>query len=70
MAVEASVVNKAGSWYSYESTRIGQGRENSKEYLSSNPELMSEIEKKVLEKFEIGDFKLASDDKDAPSSDD
>lgn len=70
MAVEASVVNKAGSWYSYESTRIGQGRENSKEYLLSNPELMSEIEKKVLEKFEIGDFKLASDDKDAPSSDD
>ncbi len=64
MAVEAGVVNKAGAWYSYESTRIGQGRENSKEYLFSNPELMTEIEKKVLEKFEIGDFKLASNDKD------
>jgi recombination protein RecA len=64
MAVEAGVVNKAGAWYSYESTRIGQGRENSKEYLLSNPELMAVIEKKVLEKFEIGDFKLASNDKD------
>ena len=69
VAVEAGVVNKAGSWYSYESTRIGQGRENSKEYLLSNPELMAEIEKKVLEKFEIGDFKLASDDKDVSSDD-
>ena len=70
MAVEAGVVNKSGSWYSYESTRIGQGRENSKEYLLSNPELMDEIEKKVLAKYEIGDFKLTSDDKDAPLTDD
>ena len=69
MAVEAGVVNKAGAWYSYENTRIGQGRENSKEYLLSNPELMAEIEKKVLEKYEIGDFKLSSDDKDVLSDD-
>ena len=69
MAVEAGVVNKSGSWYSYESTRIGQGRENSKEYLLSNPELMTEIENKVLKKFEIGDFKLTSDDKDISPDD-
>ena len=69
MAVEAGVVNKAGAWYSYDNTRIGQGRENSKDYLLSNPELMNEIEKRVLEKFEIGDIKLASDDKD-PATDD
>jgi len=64
MAVEAGVVNKAGAWYSYENTRIGQGRENSKEYLLSNPELMAEIEKKVLEKYELGDLKVASDTND------
>ena len=64
MAVEAGVVTKAGAWYSYENNRIGQGRENAKEYLMSNPDLMEAIEKKVLEKFEIGDIKLASDDKD------
>lgn len=62
MAVEAGVVNKAGAWYSYEGTRIGQGRENSKEYMLSNPELMYEIERKVREKFELGDLKLSSDD--------
>jgi recombination protein RecA len=70
MAVEAGVVNKAGAWYSYENTRVGQGRENSKEYLLSNPDIMAEIEKKVLEKYEIGDIKLSSDDKDTPSLDD
>ena len=70
MAVEAGVVNKAGAWYSYENTRIGQGRENSKEYLLSNPELMDEIEKKVLEKFQIGDNKLTADAKEAPSTND
>ena len=70
MAVEAGVVNKAGAWYSYENTRIGQGRENSKEYLLSNPELMDEVEKKVLEKFQIGDNKLTADAKEAPSTND
>ena len=66
MAVEAGVVSKAGARYSYGNSRIGQGRENAKEYLLSNPDLMDEIEKKVLEKFEIGDIKMASDDKDIP----
>ncbi|HBD64284.1 MAG TPA: recombinase RecA [Clostridiales bacterium] len=64
MAVEAGVVNKSGAWYSYESTRIGQGRENSKDYLTSNPELMNEIEMKVREKYELGDVKLSADDSD------
>ncbi len=64
MAVEAGVVNKAGAWYSYESARIGQGRENSKEYLLSNPELMAEIEEKVREKYDLGDVKESSDDSD------
>ncbi len=69
MAVEAGVVNKAGAWYSYENTRIGQGRENSKDYLLSNPDLMAEIEKKVLEKYEIGNVKLPTGDKDNASMD-
>lgn len=71
MAVEAGVVNKAGAWYSYESARIGQGRENSKEYLLSNPELMAEIEEKVREKYDLGDVKESSDDsaKSAKSAD-
>ena len=47
MAVEKDIVNKAGSWYSYEDERIGQGRENAKQYLSENPEKMEEIMQKV-----------------------
>jgi recombination protein RecA len=70
MAVEAGVVNKSGAWYSYESTRIGQGRENSKDYLLSNPELMDEIEKKVREKFELGALQLSSDDSEKPGDSD
>lgn len=64
MAVEAGVVNKAGAWYSYESNRIGQGRENSKEYLLTNPDLMYEIERKVREKFELGAIQLSAADAD------
>lgn len=69
MAVEANVVNKSGAWYSYESNRIGQGRENSKEFLMANPELMDEIEKKVREKFEMGDINLSSDDTEKNAND-
>ncbi|WP_326909122.1 recombinase RecA [Sedimentibacter sp. MB31-C6] len=53
IGVEADIVNKAGAWYSYEGNRIGQGRENSKEFLLSNPELMNEIELKIREKYEF-----------------
>jgi len=67
MAVEAGIVNKSGAWYSYEGTRIGQGRENSKEYLLSNPELLSLIDSKVREKFAMGDLNLSADDTESPS---
>ncbi|QOR35724.1 recombinase RecA [Clostridium sp. 'deep sea'] len=46
-AVEIGLVNKAGSWYSYESERLGQGRENTKNYLKENPEFAAMLEKKV-----------------------
>lgn len=47
--VELGIVDKAGSWYSYNRERIGQGRENVKAYLESNPELLEEIRTKVLD---------------------
>lgn len=47
VAVEADIVKKAGAWYSYGEERLGQGRENAKEYLEDNPELLKEIEHKV-----------------------
>lgn len=47
MAVQEGIVEKAGSWYSYENERLGQGKEKVKEYLKENPEVMAELEAKV-----------------------
>ncbi len=51
MAVNLNIVEKAGSWFSYNGDRIGQGRENVKKYLKENPELLKEIEEKVRADF-------------------
>src|SRR5438309_6045230 len=50
MAVEDKIIEKSGSWISYGEMRLGQGRENAKQYLHENPALMDEITRKVLEK--------------------
>ncbi|OAI61883.1 recombinase A [Ralstonia solanacearum] len=49
LGVEAKVVEKSGAWYSYNGERIGQGRDNCREFLRENPELAREIENKVRE---------------------
>ena len=51
MAVNLDIVEKAGSWFSYNGERIGQGRENVKKYLKENPEMLDEIESKVRDNF-------------------
>lgn len=48
-AVDAKVIEKAGSWYSFEGSRIGQGRENVKKFLEDNPDVMDRIEGKLLD---------------------
>ena len=53
-AVEANLVEKAGSWFSYKGERIGQGRENAKDYLENNPAVMEEIEEKLLKALQEG----------------
>ena len=45
--VEMDIVTKSGAWYTYEGEQLGQGRENSKSFLSDNPEIMMEIENKI-----------------------
>ena len=47
MAVNLDIIEKSGSWFSYNGNRIGQGRENVKKYLQDNPDILDEIEKKV-----------------------
>lgn len=48
---EIGVVDKAGSWYSYNDERLGQGRENAKQYLREHPEVMTAIERQIREHF-------------------
>lgn len=52
LAVKLEIVEKSGAWFSYEGTRLGQGRDNSKEFLLSNPETAQEIEGKLWENVE------------------
>ncbi|MBR2783901.1 MAG: recombinase RecA [Firmicutes bacterium] len=50
IGVEMKIVEKSGAWFSYKGERIGQGRENAKEYLETNPEIMAEIESRIRAK--------------------
>ena len=51
MGVNLDIIEKSGSWFSYNGTRIGQGRENVKQYLLDNPEIMKEVEQKIRDNF-------------------
>jgi recombination protein RecA len=50
LAAEEDIIEKSGSWYSYKTDRIGQGRENAKQFLKDNPEMMAEIDSILREK--------------------
>ncbi|MBR5251850.1 MAG: recombinase RecA [Oscillospiraceae bacterium] len=60
IGVSMGIVNKSGSWFSYGDTRLGQGRDNIKEYFLQNPELAKEIEEKVFEKLAEESKKMAN----------
>jgi len=65
IGVETGLLNKAGSWFTYGDTRIGQGRENAKQFLENHPEIMEELEdkirndKKAVEKLTVGTAEAA-----------
>ncbi len=48
LATDLDIINKSGAWYSYGDARLGQGRENAKDFLKENPDITAEIERKVL----------------------
>jgi len=58
LAVDMGIVEKAGTWYSYADSRIGQGRENAKDYMKTHPETLKEIESKIIEQAGIGKGEL------------
>lgn len=47
LGVKANLIEKSGSWFSYNSTRVGQGRENAKQFMRDNPDIAAEIENKI-----------------------
>jgi recombination protein RecA len=53
MGVNAQILDKSGAWYAYNGEKIGQGRDNAREFLRENPDLAREIENKVRESLGI-----------------
>ena len=61
LAVNANVVEKSGAWYAYKGAKIGQGRENAKQYLTQNPLICEEIENQVRELYGLDAQHLAAE---------
>ncbi|HZG61018.1 MAG TPA: recombinase RecA [Anoxybacillus sp.] len=53
MGSELDIIQKSGSWYSYKDERLGQGRENAKQFLKENPEIMEEIAQEIRKKYGV-----------------
>jgi len=51
LAVEKNLVEKSGTWYAYRDQRIGQGRENAKQFLKENPKILEQMQQEILENF-------------------
>ena len=68
LAVNLDIIEKSGSWFSYNDARIGQGRENVKKFLIENPEIMKEVEEKIRDNFNKAFEKSLGDEQ--PEEDD
>jgi recombination protein RecA len=53
LAVENNIVEKSGAWFSYGGERIGQGRENARDFLKAHPDMLRDVESRLYEKFGI-----------------
>ena len=65
LAVKENIVEKSGAWFAYGGSKIGQGRENAKQYLSEHPEICSEIEAQVRARYQLPGAEEAADKKAA-----
>ena len=70
LGVKAGIVEKSGSWYSYDSQRIGQGRENSKRFLRENPDLADKLEMEIRASEGLLDKAMLKDGMSRPSDED
>jgi recombination protein RecA len=66
LGVKAGIVEKSGAWFSYDSVRLGQGRENSKLFLKENPDVADKIEQQIRGKIEtVAEEMMVGPDADA-----
>ncbi|MFB4211192.1 recombinase RecA [Shouchella sp. JSM 1781072] len=66
IGTDLEIVDKSGAWYSYNGDRLGQGRENSKQFLKENSEITLEIERKIRDSHGLdGDVKVEEEDKES-----
>ncbi len=65
LGVEAGIIQKSGAWYSYGEERVGQGRDNARSFLEEHPDVLSEIERKLLQKHGL----VPEDSSDATKAD-
>ena len=70
LAVNLDIVNKSGAWFSYNGSKIGQGREAAKAYLEANVEVMNEVEKKVRDNFKLAFEKSLGETQEIEDDDD
>lgn len=63
LAANSGIIEKSGSWFTYGTEKIGQGRETAKQYLKDNPKFTETLHKKVLEHYGIGAVKAAAPEK-------
>lgn len=68
--VKLDIIDKAGAWFSYGDSKIGQGKENAKVFLKDNPEIAKEIENKILNSMGVNDAIISGDVEEALDSDD
>jgi recombination protein RecA len=67
IGVDLGLVKKSGAWYTYEGEQLGQGRENAKQFLADNPEIMVEISERILQQVGIGEGDDATEGDDVMS---
>ena len=60
LGVQAKIVDKAGAWYSYNGERIGQGKDNAREFLRENPDIAREIENRIRESLGVNAMAAAA----------
>jgi recombination protein RecA len=66
IGVDLAIIKKSGAWYTYEGEQLGQGRENAKQFLTDNPEIMVEVSEKIREASGIGADEPMSESDDQP----